>query len=112
MSLKGLKRYDDLHWPKFTDRRGRVFIYNFTKPGSEPTELLITGDIDLKRFNPHGLSVWQDPTSGIQVYITMLFKSKGSRWFAMHLIETERYGILEHKGRRVSPLRRDRTDGN
>lgn len=51
----------------FPDRRGRILYFDFADPEHKVAELKIEGDIDLTNFSPHGLSLWQDPKTGIYI---------------------------------------------
>lgn len=47
------------------DRRGRILYFDFADPEHKVGELKIEGNINLTNFRPHGLSVWQDPKTGL-----------------------------------------------
>ena len=43
---------------------GRIYKFDFKKPNQKPMPLEIKGKLDLQDFNPHGLSAWEDKTTG------------------------------------------------
>lgn len=59
----------------FPDRRGRILYFDFADPEHKVAELKIEGDIDLTNFSPHGLSLWQDPKTGL---ITLMVVNHGN----------------------------------
>lgn len=44
--------------------RGKIFLFDFNHPGKNVTELLLKGNFDRDHFYPHGISLYEDPTSG------------------------------------------------
>ncbi|XP_061675143.1 serum paraoxonase/lactonase 3.1 isoform X2 [Syngnathoides biaculeatus] len=47
-----------------SDALGKIFLLDLKKSDMEPAELSVSVNFDLKTFNPHGISVYTDPTSG------------------------------------------------
>ena len=58
MCLKGLQWTEDLK-ALFGNRRGQIFLFDFRKP-EVATPVEIIGGLDMKSFNPHGMSIWND----------------------------------------------------
>lgn len=49
-------------------RKGAIFLFDFKKPTEKVQELKIQGEkFDKETFNPHGISVWQNPTTGLLI---------------------------------------------
>lgn len=61
---KGLK-YPGL---PFSDETGKIFTLDLQDPRLKPVELRMPRNFDLELFNPHGISVYTDP-SGKHTYI-------------------------------------------
>ena len=49
--------------PKIDKRDGKLLAFDFNKPDQDPVELTLK-NFDRKGFNPHGISVYRDPSSG------------------------------------------------
>ncbi|XP_061531115.1 serum paraoxonase/arylesterase 2-like [Phycodurus eques] len=47
-----------------SDALGKIFLLNLKESDMEPVELPISRNFDLETFNPHGISVYTDPTNG------------------------------------------------
>ena len=63
---QGLKSILTRDAPEFRGRKGQIFFYDLKKRDKKVTPLKITGDINLDRFEPHGISLWQDKATGIK----------------------------------------------
>lgn len=55
--FQGLK-YPGL--PSFSDEPGKMYILDLLHPNPTPVLLQIEGELDLRSFNPHGISVHKD----------------------------------------------------
>ena len=53
---QGLQDKDARHLPCYTNIRGKMMLFDFNRPldGAQPLDII--GDVDMKTFNPHGLS--------------------------------------------------------
>ena len=62
--VKGL-RWAGLDSEEIAKRKGQIFLFDFKNPNNTPTALSIIGsNFDHNNFNPHGISLWQDPKTG------------------------------------------------
>lgn len=54
-----------LKYPRlpFSEAPGKIFLLNLKEPDMEPMEMPISGNFDPETFNPHGISVYTEPTS-------------------------------------------------
>ena len=50
--------------PEIDERDGKLFTFDFKKPDQDPVELTLK-NFNRTGFNPHGLSVYRDPSSGM-----------------------------------------------
>ncbi|XP_024124149.1 serum paraoxonase/arylesterase 2 [Oryzias melastigma] len=56
--------------PSFSDEPGKMYVLDLLQPKMSPVELQIKGQLDLKSFNPHGISVYEDETDdSIYVFV-------------------------------------------
>jgi len=62
----GLQWTEDLK-ALFGNRRGQIFLFDFRKP-EVATPVEIIGGLDMKSFNPHGMSIWNDG-QGIKIFV-------------------------------------------
>ena len=46
-----------------------IFLYDFKRPENPAVPVLLEGDLDVEKFNPHGLSVYQDQTSSKKIVL-------------------------------------------
>ena len=49
--------------PEIDKRDGKLLTFNFNKPDQDPVELTLK-NFNITGFNPHGISVYRDPSSG------------------------------------------------
>ena len=49
--------------PVLDTREGKLLTFDFNKPSKDPVELTLK-NFDRTGFNPHGISVYRDPSSG------------------------------------------------
>ncbi|XP_061145151.1 serum paraoxonase/arylesterase 2-like [Syngnathus typhle] len=47
-----------------SDAPGKIFLLDLKESNMEPVELPISKNFDLETFNPHGISVYTEPTNG------------------------------------------------
>ena len=63
---QGLRVWADISKPPYQGREGGMKIFDFNRPADGAKDLKIlytTGTFDLEKFNPHGMSVWDDTAS-------------------------------------------------
>lgn len=75
LSTQGLK-YPGL--PSFSDEPGKMYILDLLHPKPTPVELQIRGDLDLRSFNPHGISVYIDDAGDVQIRLNSELRTKNS----------------------------------
>lgn len=63
-STQGLK-YPGV--PSLSDEPGKMYILDLLHPKPTPVELQIKGGLDLRSFNPHGISVYIDEAGEVQI---------------------------------------------
>lgn len=63
-STQGLK-YPPL--PSFSQDPGQMFMIDLLHPKPTPVNLKIKGKLDLRSFNPHGISAYTDETGDVQI---------------------------------------------
>lgn len=51
--------------PHFAGRKGKIFLIEMYLPGKRPEEVEIRGKPDAEGLEPHGISAWVDPESGV-----------------------------------------------
>ncbi|XP_053743795.1 serum paraoxonase/arylesterase 2-like [Synchiropus splendidus] len=57
--------------PSFSDEPGKIYMMDLLHPKPTPVELQIKGELDLSTFNPHGISLYTDPTDD-SVYLLVV----------------------------------------
>lgn len=58
--------------PSFSDEPGKMYILDLVHPKPTPVELQIKGELDLRSFNPHGISVYIDEAGEVQIRCSII----------------------------------------
>ena len=51
--------------------QGRILLFDFNFPENGVKELDIRGNFDKSTFRPHGLSIYQNPVTGMLLFIAL-----------------------------------------
>ena len=57
--------------PEGENVMGKVYVLDLNEPKTKPVELRMPRNFDLESFNPHGISVYTDPSGKTTFYYTI-----------------------------------------
>ncbi|XP_051922296.1 serum paraoxonase/arylesterase 2-like [Hippocampus zosterae] len=80
-----------LKYPRLpsSDDPGKIFLLNLKEPDMEPVEMPISGNFDLETFNPHGISVYTEPTNGTVYLFVVNHPHYGNQVELFEFVERE-----------------------
>ena len=96
--IKYLLYLKGLQYPGFTTPGvvGKIFSLDMKDPRMKPVELRMPRNFDLESFNPHGISVYTDPTGKTQnnLHTCHTHKSLQDSTFRVNTVSHGLYGFF------------------